>query len=127
MKQFNLDRQVQRQMNAIERMFKKELKASKIKIGPEGGLIGLAILGAIGIGAYLILTNKDLSAPPVPVVDPFIDELGDLVPGVEGLADETFLEDLPIGSSAPSKDAAYVSAYQAQALAAGLSDRLSVA
>lgn len=126
MKQFKLDRQVQRQMNAIERAFKKEFKALP-KIGPQGGWIGLAILAALGVGAYLIITNKDLLSPPAPLVDPFIDELGDLVPGVEGIADETFLEDLPIGSSAPSKDAAYVSAYQAEALASQVGSRLSVA
>lgn len=125
MQSFKLDRSIQRQMNSVERMFKKEFKA--IKIGKEGGWMGLAILAALGIGAYLIITNKDLLSPPAPYIDPFIDELGDIVPGVEGIAEDTFLEDLPIGSSAPSKDAAYVSAYKAEALAAGLSDRLSVA
>lgn len=125
MQSFKLDRSIQRQMNAVERAFRKEFKA--IKIGKEGGWMGLAILAALGIGAYLIITNKDLASPPVPYVDPLIDELGDIIPGVEGIADETFLEDLPIGSSAPSKDAAYVSAYQAEALASTLSDRLSVA
>lgn len=126
MKQFKLDRSVQRQLNSVQRALNKEFKALKIpKNG--GGWIYLAGLAVVGVAAYLIITNKDLLSPKAPVFDPLVDELGDVIPGVEGIAEDTFLEDLPIGSSAPSKDSAYVSARQAESLAATVGDRLSIA
>jgi len=117
---FKLDRSVQRQLNSLERQIHKQIKLPK-----QGGWMFWAGVAGLAVVAYLILMNRDLSSPPVPIVDPFIDEIGDLVPGIEG-AGEEFLPDLPIGSSA-NKDAAYVSSYAAEAMAAEMGDRLSVA
>ena len=117
---FKLDRSVQRQLNSLERQIHKQIKLPK-----QGGWMFWAGVAGLAVVAYLILMNRDLASPPVPIVDPFIDEIGDLVPGIEG-AGEEFLPDLPIGSSA-NKDAAYVSSYAAEAMAAEMGDRLSVA
>lgn len=119
---FKLDRSVQRQLNSIERQIHKQIKLPN---GKQGGWMFWAGIAGLAVVAYLILMNRDLASPPVPIVDPFIDEIGDLIPGVEG-AGEEFLPDLPIGSSS-NKDAAYVSSYAAEALASEVGDRLSVA
>lgn len=114
-REFKIDRATQRQLNT----FRKEL------IKMPTGVWGLAALGVIGIIAYLVLSNKNLTDPPFPLIDPAADFIGDTVPGVEGLGEE-FLEDIPIGSS-QNKDAAYVNAYQAEALASSVGRRLSIA
>lgn len=118
---FKLDRGVQRQLNSIERQLHKQIKLPK-----QGGWMFWAGIAGLAVVAYIILMNRDLASPPVPIVDPFIDEIGDLVPGIEG-AGEEFLPDLPIGSSGTPKDSAYVSSYQAEALAAEVGERLSIA
>lgn len=79
---FKLDRTMQREVNSL----KKELLQG-------GGWVGIAGLIAVGIVAYLVLANKDLTNPPFPIVDPLIDELGDLT-GLEGKYPENF-PDLP--------------------------------
>ena len=114
-KEFKLDRATQRQVNS----FRKEL------IKMPTGVWGLALLGVVGLVAYLVLANKNLTEPPFPIIDPAADFIGDTVPGIEGLGEE-FLEDIPIGSSS-NKDAAYVNAYAAEALASEVGDRLSLA
>lgn len=124
MNAFKLDRSVQRQLNTVERQIQRQFK--QLKIPKQSGWMFWVGAAAVGVVAYLILMNRDLASPPVPLVDPFIDEIGDLIPGVEG-AGEEFLPDLPIGASGAPKDAAYVSAYEAEALAANVGERLSVA
>lgn len=116
---FKLDRNVQRQLNSIQKEFKQ------IKLPKNGGWMFWVGIAGIAVVAYLILTNKDLASPPVPIVDPFIDELGDLVPGIEGAGAE-FLPDLPIGAST-SKRTGLMNEDQVEAFAATVGERLSIA
>lgn len=115
LRNFKLDRATQREVNS----FRKEL----IKMPP--GIWGLAAIGIVGLIAYLVLANKDLSNPPFPIIDPAADFIGDFAGPLEG-AGEEFLEDVPIGSSA-NKDSAYVSSYAAEALASEVGQNLTIA
>jgi hypothetical protein len=111
-----LDRATQRELNS----FRKEL----IKV--PTGIWGLLGIGLIGLIAYLALSGKNLAEPPVPLIDPAADFIGDFIPEPIEEFGQDILEDVPIGSSA-NKDAAYVSSYAADALASEVGQRLSVA
>ena len=115
-KDFKIDRATQREVNTL----KKEMLS--------GGWVGIAGLIAVGIIAYLVLANKDLTSPAFPIVDPLIDELGDIT-GLEGKYPEGF-PDLPFPidlDGGDTADATYASAYEAEAMAAKLGGNITVA
>ena len=120
-REFKIDRKTQRQINS----FQKELMKGKNSWMWVAGVIGVGVVG------YLILANKDLTNPAFPIVDPFIDEIGDIT-GLEGDYPENF-PDLPFpidiegGNDAAKEQASYASAYEAEALASELSDQITVA
>ena len=120
-KEFKIDRKTQRQINS----FQKELMKGKNSWMWIAGIIGVGVVG------YLILANKDLTNPAFPIVDPLIDELGDIT-GLEGeypegLPDLPFPIDIEGGNDAAKEQASYASAYEAEALAAELSDQITIA
>lgn len=114
MPSFKLDRSTQRQLNS----FRKEL----IKVPND--IWWIAGAGIIGIVIYLVLSGKNLTEPPFPIIDPTADFIGSTT-GLEG-AGEEWLPDLPIGSSM-NKSAGYMNGQEAEALAATVGSRLSIA
>ena len=120
-KEFKLDRKTQRQVNSL----RKELMKGKNSWMWIAGVIG------VGVVAYLVLANKDLTSPPFPIVDPLIDEIGDIT-GLEGdypegLPDLPFPIDIDGGNDAAKESASMYAAYEAEALASELSDQITVA